>query len=428
MELNLQQCVDVVRRFFQRHLYDLESSDLSAIFKMISLTDLLNVAHVSKRMWLEVQNYVQAEFHNVAAMKYVEATELLKRFGRTILEINISYYDFINMHDPNEWLLLISQYCAGTLRELELHGVDISSAAASAMAPSLLGGLLTLKLHGCDLSRCADFLFFCSNLTELILVNTKLISSSELGYSFRRLSDITLYGCRLDDVHLHGLIKANMHFLKSLSIRKCGVTSSLFRSIATARKLESLEFHCDGDMDDKDMENSEYLAKLPKLTTLKLECDFSVNPLLGKCLEYNREFLILHLKLPSFNEPLVRKLSQMNSLTVLHLDIPDIDAQTIKALLMALTGLRRFFIWPDGSVNGFNVEWIVRRGGSLQTLEIKKPQFQFDWNLYGRLVSLLQNEKRSFNIIIHSSPDEEPLPLDITRVKGFLRVSLVNIP
>lgn len=365
-------------------------------------------------------------------LAYSEAENSLRQFGRSVQRINICYDDFVEPRNPNDLLLLVNRYCAGTLKTLKMSGVTMKDNIAPAIKP-LLEGIIEFELNECDWSDCYDVFSVFGKLKILRLNNTKLGASHHLNRRFSYLEEVYTVNFDWNDAIAREFIKMNMFNIKTLSIRASKLSTSIFRSIGTIQNLNKLEFDCLANrLPGEDVfTNLQCLGNLHSLKTLSLKCHFSIVPLLQKFVQDSIEIDELHFELPNVSDPMMKHLSELPYLQCLKLDIPNINEKVIRLNIPALKTLKRLLIWTDhSSIQAFHIACIVLNLKLLTILEIKHPHFRFDMNLYSSILKILQQRDQELKIIIHANPDHDCLQVPLHYIKEndkLLSIEIVNI-
>lgn len=424
----MEKCVELVKRFLSKPKSILQVEVPMA--KNSALPCVNNNVQHAQQTNLCVQ--ICKRLENIGTLEYTEAEKLLRKFGRSVQCINICYDEFIEQRNPNELLLLVNRYCAGTLKTLKMSGVTMKGNINAAIKP-LRDCIIELDLNECDLSDCVDVFPVGNKLKILRINNTKMGASNQLNRQFPHLEEIYTVNVDWNDATAREFIKMNMLNLKMVSIQASKISTSIFRSIATVQNLNTLEFDCFGNSySGADVfPNLQCLGKLRSLKMLSLKSNFSIVPLLQKFVQNAIEIEELHFELPNVSDPMMKYLSELTHLKCLKLDIPNINENVIRLQVPLLKTLNRFLIWANrNSFQSFQVACIVMNLKCLTMLEIKHPHFRFDMNLYLSILKIMQQRDQELKIIIYANPDHDCLQVPqqvIKQNEKFLSVEVVNM-
>lgn len=416
----LEQCADLAKLRLSKPK-DVLQVEVSSVGTFQRSQQTILCAQVCKRL------------ENIGTLAYTEAEKFLRQFGRSVQCINIYYEDFIEQRNPNDTLMLVSRYCAGTLKTLRMSGVTVKSNVVSAIEP-LLECISEFDLNECDLSDCTDVFSFCRKLKILSIKNANLGKSNRLDRRFPHLEEIYTVNVDWNDATAREFIKMNMlnTNLKTVSIRSSNISSSIFRSIVTIRHLNKLEFDCSNERfpGEDVFTNLQCLGNLRSLKTLHLKCNFSIVPLLQKFVQNVIEIEELHFELPNVSDPMMKHLSELFHLKCLKLDIPNINEAVIRLQVSLLYTLNRLLIWANAGIKPYQIACIVKHLKCLVTLEIKHPHFHFDMNLYLSILKTMENRDQGLKIIIYANPDHDCLQVPqqvLKQNEKFLSIQIVNI-
>lgn len=417
----MKQCAELVKQCLPK-LKSVQRIEVSIVESVQRCQQSILCTQICKRL------------ENIGTLAYNEAEKFLRQFGQSVQCINIYYEDFIEPRNPNDMLLLLNRYCAGTLKTLKMSGVKMKSSVASAIKP-LLECIAEFDLNECDLSDCTDVFSFCSKLKILRIKNTALGESNYLNRRFLHLEEICTVNVDWNDATAREFVKMNMlnMNLKTVSIRASKISTSIFRSIGTVGHLNKLEFDCfDNRFPGEDVfTNLQCLGNLRSLKALVLKCNFSIVPLLQKFVQNAIEIEELHFKLPNVSDPMIKHLSELLHLKCLKLDIPNINETVLRLHVPLLLTLNRLLIWANHtSIKPFQIACMVKHLKCLVTLEIKHPHFHFDMNLYLSVLKILEQRDQGLKIIIYANPDHDCLYVPQQVIKQndkFLSIQIVNI-
>lgn len=417
----MKQCADLVKL----HLSKSEN---------VLRVEVPSVENVQRHQKPILCTQICKRLENIGTLAYTEAEQFLCQFGRSVQCINVSYEDFIEQRNPNDILLLVNRYCAGTLKTLKMSGVKVKNQVASTIEP-LLECITELDLSDCDLTKCGDLFSVCSKLKILRIKNTELGESNRLNRRFPHLKEIHTVNVNWNDGTAREFVKMNMLNinLETVSIRSSKISTSIFRSIGTVRHLRKLEFDCsDNTFPGEDVySNLQCLANLRSLKTLNLKCNFSVVPLLQKFVQNAIEIEELHFDLPNVSEPMMKHLSELLHLKCLKLNVPDLNETVIRLQVPVLQTLNQLLIWANhDSIKPFQIACIVKHLKCLATLEIKHPHFYFDMNLYLSILKIIEKRDQRLKIVVYANPDHDCLQLPQQVIKQndeFLSIHVVNI-
>lgn len=206
---------------------DLNDDCFLTILNYIELNELEYIANTCMRLQDVTQYHFRLKYKHFDSndlaegqtVQYLEAQNVLKRFGNRIAILKLSSRLFPSMRLVHFILIHISRSCQEMLRELSLNGCEIPSFVVDIMAP-LWPLLEKLKLADCTL-----------NMTRCIFSNLKVLKLSglEVGQQkFPMLEELHLNGCQSKIDVLSALIELHPR-LKRISITDhLGASESFF--------------------------------------------------------------------------------------------------------------------------------------------------------------------------------------------------------
>lgn len=342
---------------FSKLLNTLDDDCMEAIFKHLPLKDLCNAAEVCKRFKRNAEqrfkshyaNKIIISLHNLVQndetckCKRIEATpdqdfsvvdwkfdfkfieQLLRNFGSFIISFCAVDDEDDEKHVKHEqFLSLVNQHCAGTLKELRLFGlIGLLNSSFRVMFAGLE------KLEICFHSEREDESLrnLLSNCSELRVLRIKALDDS-LMVNFPKLIRLEFFNsdCLTNDM-MDNMMRLNGN-IEILTIWNCSkVSSKVFRHIANRLpKLQRLEFLHFREWVEGETEIQENLFELSRIKSLKeLSIDCKKIPLKSLV----DSFVNAHVPLEKLTAcyakidlELLKSLASLNSLKVLEISAP----------------------------------------------------------------------------------------------------------
>lgn len=253
---------------------DLNDDCFLAILNYIKLNELEYIASTCMRLQNVTQYHFRLknkhfDFNDLAegqTVQYLEAQNVLKRFGNQIATLKLSSRLFPSMRLVHFILIHISRSCQEMLRELSLNGCEIPSIVVDITAP-LWPLVEKLELADCTI-----------NMTRGMFSNLKVLKLSGLEVGQRKfpmLEELHLNGCQSKIDVLSALIELHPRLKRISIIDHLGASESFFTAIGqSSNRLECIEVNVRVPVTQQGFESAmKHLATIKTLKVTKLHCN-----------------------------------------------------------------------------------------------------------------------------------------------------------
>lgn len=318
---------------------------------------------------------------------------IIMNFGSLISDLRMkNYFRNANLESIFDY---VAKYCCNTLVSLNMHTCVIPENCTAKLRP-LFKNLQKLTIERCTFDGSSKKLFAdCGSLVELEL--------SDGDYAFiveNTFSNLQTFRCYIEAPHKRSQIISDSFILRHQNLKLLRMwnsmdVSSLLQLIAdNCKRLEDLECSIIGSLD---------LSNFGHLRKLKIDCKYrSVMAVQGW---NNLTFLeSLSLYYAEVDSQLIPTLSQLQSLQVLrlhkwtgHLNLNQ---------LVNLHQLTELKLIRDKDDLDLDLVLLIKRLQNLKVLTIKVRQFEFDLNMYLRIVDVVKERpdksKLTFKLCLRS--------------------------
>lgn len=389
---------------------------LMAIFELLPLPDLCNVADVCQRFKQNAQTtfklhhsrFVTNEItkKDVNGSDYTDvqvAEQLFRNFGFFIRELVLKGRYCRNGKDQETILYLANKYCISLeFDTLTLDGINIDSPMRWLFPLLDLFQLVSkLELYSCRLnSDFGKFLSCCPIRT--IQVYCPYGSTEWMNQTFRYVRNFILVDTWQPESEIIEFIKLNGH-LQALSIHRSSVSSQIFETVANHMpELRGFCFTGKNPRDRKTRKNVMHLAKLRSLTNLALNCgDFSVKHLLD---EFERETVPiadLNISFGSADSELIYRLSRFKSLKSLHLRRVKMNQVSLIDFVKKLPELNQLYI----DIQDTDVNYIIKvlpfaKNLTNLTIGSERSNVQIDIDNFKTILEIVKKREKAIKLCI----------------------------
>lgn len=327
------------------------------------------------------------------------AIDYLRKFGAEVRTLRLMTTQKLQPAAYNILLIVMVQYCGGSLSRLELHGfaLDGRESAIEEVRP-LLARVQHLILNGCDTS--VKWLVSCPELVELDLNDTNVTFKGAQNQACPKLKVLKIKGA-------HNWVKKGLHLFLEQN-RQLKTFESLpiphrTRDLATYERI--LDFV---------PASIECLATIPlgftksiRFTTLKTVRIFGARKmdieLMNRCMNTDKiEYLCIDLNHPGMNGGIGDEISKLRNLKTLSLRCDVYLRNNLVNMITKLTELAEFVLsTEDYYFDELDVLRLIQHGPNLQRLILSFRNYAHYHNHHFKMNA--ETYRKMLNIIAERS-------------------------
>lgn len=419
------------------NILDVNDYCLQEIFKYLDLSDLCAAADVCDRFRNNAQAYFKLSKYtnliehrevttNVTSNeKFLQISNVLRIFGAFIKSIYLRGAS----HYQDQIFELLTQYCSGTLGEMELEFCDITDEIALPMRP-VLEGLQKLTSRNCYLGElfCKMLPDWSPELRQLEFNKTLIKNARECAQfdgmlqSYGNLVQMKFFDVNdLTKNFVKALLKRNPQ-LKKIEIVMCrGIEGCIIESIAThTPQIEALEYDA---YEEYHISDVPYFGQLNNLNTLVLSSThLSFGTRLMLILNYiiaaNAPLKCLELSGFDVTNKAVQfvdamsKLRNLKKLKFSH--AARLDAQHIRDICKNLPELCELNLYKNElTFDETDLLELIHEAKNLRELHFMSDGYDFlygfgymniDVDIFMKMVEIVQQRREKIHLLAHLDP------------------------